>query len=103
MLKCFDLVSHKGDDARSFVSVSQCVMFIIATNYPNILLEWPSGLHALSSGSSQKQLDLLSQAADSICDGDLVDNCIRSGQNWSLLPTFVSVGVGLEQLNASWL
>ncbi|KAF0297053.1 Replication factor C subunit 1 [Amphibalanus amphitrite] len=39
-------------------------------------------------GSSQKQLDLLSQAADSICDGDLVDNCIRSGQNWSLLPTF---------------
>ena len=48
------------------------------------------------SGSTQKQLDLLSQAADSICDGDLVDNCIRSGQNWSLLPTFVSRGDKME-------
>ena len=53
-------------------------------------------LYVLRSGNSQKQLDLLSRAADSICDGDLADNCIRSGQNWSLLPTFVSRGVGLE-------
>lgn len=34
---------------------------------------------------------LLSRAADSICDGDLVDRQIRSKQNWNLLPTQVSV------------
>lgn len=40
----------------------------------------------------KKHLMLLSRAADSICDGDLVDSQIRSKQNWSLLPTQVSVG-----------
>lgn len=33
---------------------------------------------------------LLSRAADSICDGDLVDKQIRTKQNWNLLPTQVS-------------
>lgn len=33
---------------------------------------------------------LLSKAADSICDGDLVDRRIRSRQIWSLLPTQVT-------------
>lgn len=41
-----------------------------------------------AAGSDQKShLVLLSKTADSICDGDLVDRRIRSGQNWSLLPT----------------
>lgn len=35
----------------------------------------------------KKHLMLLSRAADSICDGDLVDRQIRSKQNWGLLPT----------------
>ncbi|XP_006258533.2 replication factor C subunit 1 isoform X1 [Alligator mississippiensis] len=35
----------------------------------------------------KKHLMLLSRAADSICDGDLVDTQIRRKQNWSLLPT----------------
>ncbi|XP_045140043.1 replication factor C subunit 1 [Echinops telfairi] len=38
-------------------------------------------------GDMKKHLMLLSRAADSICDGDLVDSQIRSKQNWSLLPT----------------
>lgn len=46
-------------------------------------------------GDMKKHLMLLSRAADSICDGDLVDSQIRSKQNWSLLPTQVSVGSAL--------
>ncbi|XP_047272010.1 replication factor C subunit 1 isoform X2 [Homo sapiens] len=39
-----------------------------------------------AGGDMKKHLMLLSRAADSICDGDLVDSQIRSKQNWSLLP-----------------
>ncbi|XP_020641898.3 replication factor C subunit 1 isoform X1 [Pogona vitticeps] len=42
---------------------------------------------AAAGGDLKKHLTLLSKAADSICDGDLVDRQIRSRQNWSLLPT----------------
>ncbi|XP_053712315.1 replication factor C subunit 1-like [Synchiropus splendidus] len=42
---------------------------------------------AAAGGNLKSHLVLLSKAADSICDGDLVDRRIRSGQNWSLLPT----------------
>uniref|UniRef100_A0A8D0GRX0 Replication factor C subunit 1 n=1 Tax=Sphenodon punctatus TaxID=8508 RepID=A0A8D0GRX0_SPHPU len=42
---------------------------------------------AAAGGNMKKHLMLLSRAADSICDGDLVDRQIRSKQNWSLLPT----------------
>ncbi|XP_033947135.1 replication factor C subunit 1-like [Pseudochaenichthys georgianus] len=40
-----------------------------------------------AGGDLKSHLMLLSKAADSISDGDLVDRRIRSGQNWSLLPT----------------
>ncbi|XP_073093831.1 replication factor C subunit 1 [Manis javanica] len=40
-----------------------------------------------AGGDVKKHLMLLSRAADSICDGDLVDRQIRSKQNWGLLPT----------------
>nr|XP_049575706.1 replication factor C subunit 1 isoform X2 [Syngnathus scovelli] len=42
---------------------------------------------AAAGGNAKAHLVLLSKAADSISDGDLVDRRIRSGQNWSLLPT----------------
>uniref|UniRef100_A0A8B9VJ68 Replication factor C subunit 1 n=1 Tax=Anas zonorhyncha TaxID=75864 RepID=A0A8B9VJ68_9AVES len=42
---------------------------------------------AAAGGDLKKHLMLLSRAADSICDGDLVDRQIRSKQNWNLLPT----------------
>ncbi|XP_025893447.1 replication factor C subunit 1 isoform X2 [Nothoprocta perdicaria] len=42
---------------------------------------------AAAGGNLKKHLVLLSRAADSICDGDLVDRQIRSKQNWNLLPT----------------
>ncbi|XP_025949504.1 replication factor C subunit 1 isoform X1 [Dromaius novaehollandiae] len=41
---------------------------------------------AAAGGNLKKHLVLLSRAADSICDGDLVDRQIRSKQNWNLLP-----------------
>lgn len=37
-----------------------------------------------------RHLSQLARAADSLCDGDLVDRCIRSNQSWNLLPTAVS-------------
>ncbi|KAG2465355.1 RFC1 factor, partial [Polypterus senegalus] len=40
-----------------------------------------------AGGNLKKHLTLLSKAADSICDGDLVDKQIRRNQMWSLLPT----------------
>ncbi|XP_069058165.1 replication factor C subunit 1 [Pleurodeles waltl] len=40
-----------------------------------------------AGGNMKKHLLLLSKAADSICDGDLVDKQIRTKQMWSLLPT----------------
>ncbi|KAM7009719.1 replication factor C subunit 1 [Tautogolabrus adspersus] len=40
-----------------------------------------------AGGDLKSHLVLLSKTADSISDGDLVDRRIRSGQNWSLLPT----------------
>ncbi|XP_044154267.1 replication factor C subunit 1 isoform X1 [Bufo gargarizans] len=42
---------------------------------------------AAAGGNVKKHLMLLSKAADSICDGDIVDRAIRSKQVWSLLPT----------------
>ncbi|KAM6072220.1 replication factor C subunit 1 isoform 3-T3 [Theristicus caerulescens] len=42
---------------------------------------------AAAGGNLKKHLVLLSRAADSICDGDIVDKQIRSKQNWNLLPT----------------
>ncbi|XP_038051996.1 replication factor C subunit 1-like isoform X1 [Patiria miniata] len=50
-----------------------------------------------AKGDIKKHLSLLSQAADSICSGDLVDRVVRSSQRWSLLPTqaiFASVVPG---------
>ncbi|XP_064274456.1 replication factor C subunit 1 isoform X1 [Passer domesticus] len=42
---------------------------------------------AAAGGNLKKHLVLLSRAADSICDGDIVDRQIRSKQSWNLLPT----------------
>ncbi|KAM6940643.1 replication factor C subunit 1 [Xenentodon cancila] len=42
---------------------------------------------AAAGSDTKSHLVLLSKTADSISDGDLVDRRIRSGQNWSLLPT----------------
>ena len=32
-------------------------------------------------------MELVSKAADSIAEGDLVEKRVRSGMNWGLLPT----------------
>lgn len=45
---------------------------------------------SLIRGDLKSHLVLLSKTADSIADGDLVDRRIRSGQNWSLLPSQVT-------------
>jgi len=42
---------------------------------------------AAAGGDKKKLMRLVSKAADSIAEGDLVERGIRSGMNWSLLPT----------------
>ena len=42
---------------------------------------------AAAGGDRKKMMQLVSKAADSIAQGDLVDKAIRSGMNWSLLST----------------
>ncbi|ELU15704.1 hypothetical protein CAPTEDRAFT_175237 [Capitella teleta] len=48
---------------------------------------YPSCTPFAARGDMRMQMKLLSQAADSIAQGDLVDRQIRSTQNWGLLPT----------------
>ncbi|XP_062580287.1 replication factor C subunit 1-like [Saccostrea cucullata] len=40
-----------------------------------------------AKGNVTRHLSLLARAADSLCDGDRLDSCIRGNQSWSLLPT----------------
>ncbi|XP_061178272.1 replication factor C subunit 1-like [Saccostrea echinata] len=40
-----------------------------------------------AKGNVTRHLSLLARAADSLCDGDTLDSCIRGNQSWSLLPT----------------
>ncbi|XP_022300540.1 replication factor C subunit 1-like [Crassostrea virginica] len=40
-----------------------------------------------AKGNMGRHLSQLARAADSLCEGDLVDRCIRSNQSWNLLPT----------------
>merc|ERR1711892_602702 len=42
---------------------------------------------AAAGGDKKKLMALVSKAADSIAEGDLVERGIRSGMNWGLLPT----------------
>jgi replication factor C subunit 1 len=42
---------------------------------------------AAAGGDKKKLMELVSKAADSIAQGDLVEKCVRSGTNWGLLPT----------------
>ena len=42
---------------------------------------------AAAGGDKKKLMQLVSKAADSLAEGDLVEKVIRSGMNWGLLPT----------------
>jgi len=42
---------------------------------------------AAAGGDKKKLMECVSKAADSMAQGDLVEKGIRSGMNWSLLPT----------------
>ena len=49
----------------------------------NYLLAKP----AAAGGDKKKLMELVSKAADSMAQGDLVEKAVRSGMNWCLLPT----------------
>ena len=42
---------------------------------------------AAAGGDKKKLMELVSKAADSMAQGDLVEKAVRSGMNWCLLPT----------------
>ena len=59
---------------------------------------------AAAGGNKQKLMVCLSKAADSLAQGDLVENEIRSGMNWGLLPSaavFCSVMPGAYMSGSS--
>ncbi|CAH1248246.1 RFC1 [Branchiostoma lanceolatum] len=68
------------DKSDLFFHDYSMVPLFVQENYPHVQP------HA-ARGNVKKHLSLLSQTADSICDGDLVDKLIRSRQSWGLLPT----------------
>ncbi|XP_078584949.1 replication factor C subunit 1-like [Branchiostoma floridae x Branchiostoma japonicum] len=68
------------DKSDLFFNDYSMMPLFVQENYPNVL---PNA----ARNNMKKQLSLLSQTADSICDGDLVDKLIRSRQSWGLLPT----------------
>ncbi|XP_078665046.1 replication factor C subunit 1-like isoform X1 [Branchiostoma floridae x Branchiostoma belcheri] len=68
------------DKSDLFFHDYSMVPLFVQENYPH------AQPHA-ARGDVKKHLSLLSQTADSICDGDLVDRLIRSQQSWGLLPT----------------
>lgn len=58
---------------------------------------YPFVIPTAAQGDIKKHLTLLSEAADSICIGDIIDKKIRTENSWSLLPTqaiFASVVPG---------
>lgn len=79
--------------APSCCRVREATCFITCvklTKMSNFYFKFARFLCFFGSGNLKSHLVLLSKTADSICDGDLVDRRIRSGQNWSLLPTQVT-------------
>ena len=49
-------------------------------------------------GDIKKHLDLISKAADSLCQSDLVEKTIRSRMAWRLLPTQVNLSMSVFSL-----
>ncbi|KAJ7371467.1 replication factor C subunit 1 [Desmophyllum pertusum] len=68
-----------NDKSDMFFCDYSLMPLFVQENYP--LVE-PGQAH----GNAKKTLALVSKAADSICDGDLVEKLIRKGGNWSMLP-----------------
>ncbi|XP_074085720.1 replication factor C subunit 1 isoform X2 [Macrotis lagotis] len=78
-----------GEETAHMSLVDKCDLFFHDYSIAPLFVQ-ENYLHvkpAAAGGDMKKHLMLLSRAADSICDGDLVDRQIRSKQNWSLLPT----------------
>uniref|UniRef100_A0AAQ5YH70 Replication factor C subunit 1 n=1 Tax=Amphiprion ocellaris TaxID=80972 RepID=A0AAQ5YH70_AMPOC len=85
---CRKVFSSREETARMSLIDKSDLFFHDYSLAPLFIQEnYPYVRPAAAGGDMKAHLVLLSKTADSISDGDLVDRRIRSGQNWSLLPT----------------
>ncbi|XP_025021339.1 replication factor C subunit 1 isoform X2 [Python bivittatus] len=88
----FDVVRKvfaKGEEASHMSLIDKADLFFHDYSLAPLFVQ-ENYVHvkpAAAGNNLKKELILLSKAADSICDGDLVERQIRTRQNWSLLPT----------------
>ncbi|XP_064652761.1 replication factor C subunit 1-like [Lineus longissimus] len=68
-----------NDKADLFFNDYNIAPLFVQENYVHVLPRE-------AGGDRRKHLDLLAKAADSICEGDVVSQAIRSKQQWGLLP-----------------
>ncbi|EDV23604.1 uncharacterized protein TRIADDRAFT_27705, partial [Trichoplax adhaerens] len=88
--KVFDSSSEASkmtynDKAELFFTDYSLMPLFVQENYPRVV-------PVKSNGDLQKTLDQLSEAADSISCGDLVNKILYSTNRWGLLPTLAAFG-----------
>ena len=84
---CKKVFSQEDRKTMSFIDKSD--LYFHDYNLSGLFVQenYLSSKPAAAGGDKKKMMQLVSKAADSIAQGDLVDKTIRSGMNWSLLST----------------
>merc|ERR1719300_1669575 len=82
---CKRVFSQEDHKTMSFIDKSD--LYFHDYNLSGLFVQenYLSSKPAAASGDRKQIMQLVSKAADSIAQGDLVDKAIRSGMNWSLL------------------
>merc|ERR1719282_1491129 len=81
---CKKVFSQEDRKTMSFIDKSD--LYFRDYNLSGLIVQenYLSSKPAAAGGDKKKMMQLVSKAADSIAQGDLVDKTIRSGMNWSL-------------------
>ena len=82
---CKKVFSEEDRKTMSFIDKSD--LYFHDYNLSGLFVQenYLSSKPSAAGGRKQQTMELVSKAADSIAQGDLVDKAIRSGMNWSLL------------------
>ena len=82
---CKKVFSEEDRKTMSFIDKSD--LYFHDYNLSGLFVQenYLSSKPAAAGGKKKQTMELVSKAADSIAQGDLVDKAIRSGMNWSLL------------------
>ena len=77
------------EDHRTMSFYDKCDLYFHDYNLAGLFVQenYLRSKPAAAGGDRKKLMHLVSKAADSIAQGDLVEKGIKSGMNWGLLPT----------------